>query len=483
MASPHGARVGVGAEAADPVVSFLHELRFEDLPDAVIEQARRCVLDLMAVGAAGSSTTLSRIVRDHAVGHFGAGASAARMMFDGRRVSPPGAALAGGMTIDSIDAHDGHPLTKGHAGAAVLPSVLACADCADDGEAIAGHELLTVLVVGYEIATRAGLALHATAADYHSSGAWSALACAAVAARLLRLDQAATGHALGIAEYHAPRSPMMRCIDHPTMVKDGSGWAAMAGVDAAYLAADGFTGSPAALLERGADDVWADLGARWRIMEHYTKPYPVCRWAHPAVDAALALRQGLSQPSAALVERVEVETFAPAVRLATRLPATTEEAQYSLPFCVAAALVHGRLGVSEIDGMGLRDGEVARLSTSMTIWERPSYSERFPAQRCAQVTLVLRDGRHVVTEIASAKGDPNDPLSAAELDEKYRSLTEPALGRDGSDRIRAAVSALGAADSTVGRLLDAVFQAPALVRPEGPAYTARRAQHLARTWQ
>jgi 2-methylcitrate dehydratase PrpD len=180
-------------------------------------------------------------------------------MFDGRRVSPPGAALAGGMTIDSIDAHDGHPLTKGHAGAAVLPSVLACADCADDGEAIAGHELLTVLVVGYEIATRAGLALHATAADYHSSGAWSALACAAVAARLLRLDQAATGHALGIAEYHAPRSPMMRCIDHPTMVKDGSGWAAMAGVDAAYLAADGFTGSPA----RSSSAEWTTSGRTW----------------------------------------------------------------------------------------------------------------------------------------------------------------------------------------------------------------------------
>jgi 2-methylcitrate dehydratase PrpD len=213
-------------------------------------------------------------------------------------------------------------------------------------------------------------------------------------------------------------------------------------------------------------------------MEHYTKPYPVCRWAHPAVDAALALRQGLRQPSAALVERVEVETFAPAVRLATRLPATTEEAQYSLPFCVAAALVHGRLGVSEIDGMGLRDGEVARLSTSMTIWERPSYSERFPEQRCAQVTLVLRDGHHVVTEIASAKGDPSDPLSAAELDEKYRSLTEPALGRDGSDRVRAAVSALGAADSTVGRLLDAVFQAPAprLSAVAAPLRAARRSR-------
>jgi 2-methylcitrate dehydratase PrpD len=199
---------------------------------------------------------------------------------------------------------------------------------------------------------------------------------------------------------------------------------------------------------------------RWRITEHYTKPYPVCRWAHPAVDAVLALRQDLERPSSALVERVEVETFAPAVRLGARRPHTTEQAQYSLPFCVAAALVHGHLGVREIDGTELRDGEVTRLSTSMTVRERPSYSARFPAERCARVALVLRDGRRTVTEVAGARGDPTDPLSAAELDEKYRSLTEPVLGQQGSERISAAVSGLTAADSTAKRLLDVVLEAP-----------------------
>ena len=451
------------------VVGFLHELHFADLPDVVVEQAQRCLTDLLGVAAAGSSTALSRIVRDHAVRHFAASSGGARMLFDGRLVSPVGAALVGGMTIDSIDAHDGHALTKGHAGAAVLPSLLAYLD---SGIAVRGRELLTVLVVGYEIGIRAGMSLHAAAADYHSSGAWSSLACAAIGARLLGLDYQATNHALGIAEYHAPRSPIMRCIDHPTMVKDGSGWGAMTGVEAAYLAAGGFTGAPAQLLSPpGAGvDVWSDLGSRWRIREEYFKPYPVCRWAHPAIDAVLALRQGLRPPYSTVVERIEIDTFSHAVRLATQRPTTTEQAQYSLPFCVATALARGRLGVDEIDGAALEDREVARLSTSATVRERADYSARFPGQRCAQVTLVLRDGRRVLAEAASAKGDATDPLSDAELTEKYTSLTEPILGPRRSARILGVARVLADADATAAPLLNAVLDAPA---PPGHRQLAR----------
>ena len=108
---------------------------------------------------------------------------------------------------------------------------------------------LASLVVGYEIGTRAGIALHRTACDYHTSGAWIAIAAAALGARSMGLDAAQTREAIGIAEYHGPRSQMMRVVDQPTMVKDGSGWGAMAGVSAAYLAAEGFTGAPAVTVE------------------------------------------------------------------------------------------------------------------------------------------------------------------------------------------------------------------------------------------
>ena len=93
---------------------------------------------------------------------------------------------------------------------------------------------------------------------------------------MLGLDPAVTAEAVGIAEYHGPRSQMMRVIDHPTMLKDGSGWGAMAGVSAAYLARDGFTGAPAITMTAPeVHDRWADLGSTWWILDQYFKPHPV----------------------------------------------------------------------------------------------------------------------------------------------------------------------------------------------------------------
>jgi len=150
-----------------------------------------------------------------------------------------------------------------------LPALLAFADT---GPPIDGKTFLTLLVLGYEIGTRAGIALHASTPDYHSSGAWNALACAAIGARALHLTPSQTNHALGIAEYHGPRAPMMRCIDHPTMVKDSSAWGAPAGVSAALLAAQGFTGAPATTVTADSTrNIWDDLGRRWRINEQYLK--------------------------------------------------------------------------------------------------------------------------------------------------------------------------------------------------------------------
>ncbi len=262
-------------DAPPSPVAFALGLAPGDLPGPVRAAATRCLLDTLGVGVAGSRTALSRIARDHAATLFGG--DGARLWQDGRRVSAAGAALAHGMTIDALDAHDGFKLAKGHVGCGVVATALAFADCA-------GPELVARIVAGYEVGTRAGLALHASVADYHTSGAWIALACAAIGARALGLDEAREREAVGIAEYHGPRSQMMRCIDHPTMVKDGSGWGAMAGVSAAFLARDGFTGAPAVTMEDvGQRGVWSDLGTRWRILEQYVEPYPVCRWAKPAV--------------------------------------------------------------------------------------------------------------------------------------------------------------------------------------------------------
>ncbi|WP_294607273.1 MmgE/PrpD family protein [uncultured Roseovarius sp.] len=443
------------AVASRDFTAFLHDVQFKDIPEDVRRFARRWLLDLIGVAAGGTCTELSRIILDHATSQFGAGKHGARMLFDGRFVSPAGAALAGGMTIDALDGHDGHKLTKGHVGCGVLPALLAISDAEGRDS---GEEFLTALVLGYEIGSRAGIALHRTASDYHTSGAWIAVACAALGARGLGLNSTKTREAIGIAEYHGPRSQMMRCIDHPTMLKDGSGWGAMAGVSAAYLAADGFTGAPALSVEHDdVADLWSDLGQRWCIFEQYYKPWPVCRWAQPPVRAILDLRTQ-HDLSAADVDHIEVTTFHQSKRLAVRQPRTTEEAQYSTSFPAAAAMVRGGLGPEDIAGAALNDPEILRLSNGMVIKECDAYNDAFPARRFAHVTLHLRGGRQLTSTRTEASGDPENPASDAEIRAKFHAWAEPVLGQGKADAIESAVDRLASGSTTP--LFDLILSNP-----------------------
>lgn len=401
------------------VTEFIHETRWEDLPAAVQRQARRCLLDTMGAAIAGRSTDLSRIIHSFSAANFAG--RGAYLWLDGREVSPPGAALANGMTIDALDIHDGSNAVKGHAGVAVIPAVIATQGLAAPN-AKSGCELLTSLIVGYEIALRAGEALHATAADYHTSGAWNALGCAAVTARRLQLDGAQTRHALGIAEYHGPRSPMMRCIDYPTMVKDGSGWGALAGVSAALLARQGFSGAPAETVESSSTAAfWGDLGVHWRVTDLYFKPHAVCRWAQPAITAALAL-QAAHDFALDDVREIRVYTFAAAARLALWRPMTTEEAQYSLPFPLAAALIHGALAAPQLSGAALSDPRVLRLARLVHLVDEAQFSALFPTKRLARVVIELNDGVMLASDAVEAPWERDNPPGDEALQEKFRRL-------------------------------------------------------------
>src|SRR5438132_7394162 len=163
------------------VPAFVRGLRFDRLPDAVVTSAQRSLLDLIGVAAAGSRTRAAAIANAYAATQLRGSDRDARILFDGRRAGMAGAAFAGATTIDALDAHDGHVLTKGHAGAALLPALLAMIDGGVDCD---GAEFIACVVLGYEIGTRAGIALHTSVTDFHCSGAWNALACAPLAARL-----------------------------------------------------------------------------------------------------------------------------------------------------------------------------------------------------------------------------------------------------------------------------------------------------------
>jgi 2-methylcitrate dehydratase PrpD len=398
------------------VFDFCKNLTWEAIPTDVQHQSKRCLLDLIGVAAAGHTTPTADLINNHAVAMFGGGKSA--LFFDGRLVSPAGAAMANGMTIDSMDAHDGHVLTKGHAGCGVLPALVAIIQA--QGLTLTGTEFLTTLVIGYEIAIRSGIALHATAPDYHTSGAWVAIAAAAMGARLMDMDQEQFRHAIGIAEYHGPRSQMMRVVDAPTMLKDGSGWGAMAGVSAAYLAQSGFTGAPAISVED--TDHFDDLNEKWHMMGQYFKLYPVCRWAQPAIEAAAALKteHGFNAED---IQSIRIETFHEGKRLAVGKPTTSDEAQYNLPFSVAAYLVHDSLGPRELTGAGLTDPATLALMDKIVMYEDDTFNARFPAERWARAIITLKDGQSFISADTTAQGDWDNPPTDETLNAKYDDLT------------------------------------------------------------
>ncbi|MDA7965347.1 MmgE/PrpD family protein [Ruegeria sp.] len=415
---------------------FAADLRYEDLPKAALWTLRRSFVDTMGVAAVGATTELSDIARRVAPMIFGAGSSgSARMLMDGRAVSPVGAAMAGAFTIDSIDAHDGTTPCKGHAGSAIFPAMIAMAQAS--GESMDGKRFAEILATAYEISYRAGLVQHATCADYHTSGAWTAVGVAAAGAKLLGGNANQIRQAAGIGEYHGPRSQMMRCIDHPTMVRDGVGWGAPSGVTAAYLATEGFTGAPALTCEgeEGAE-YWADLGTGWRLIDHtHYKAYPCCRWAHPSLDSVHDMMQqhGFSHDQ---VETVEIRTFHYATRLAGHAPQNQDEFAYAIAFPVAAMIVRGQVGVTELSAEALKDPDILRISHATKLIDDPEMTRISTEKRWAQVTIILKDGRRIEDAPRTPRGDADMPLSDGQITDKYHMLADPVLGRARAEEIR-----------------------------------------------
>ncbi len=321
-----------------------------------------------------------------------------------------------------------------------------------------GKDLATYLALAYEISYRAGLTQHDTCTDYHTSGAWTAVGVAAMTARILGCDAAQIHEAAGIGEYHGPRSQMMRCIDHPTMVRDGVGWGAPTGVTAGVLAQTGFTGAPA-LTCQGPQ--WWGLGDSWKLVTdtHY-KPYPCCRWSHPSIDAAaeLMVRHGLSHHD---IASVEIKTFHNATRLAGHTPVSADEFAYSIAFPVACMIVRGQVGVPELDISALSNPEILRISTATSLIDDPHLTQVSDGKRWAQVSILMRDGTRHEAAPRTPRGDTDLPLSNKEISDKYHLFADPIIGAETAGCIETLCAGFDYLDAGgVQGLLDIILRKP-----------------------
>lgn len=407
------------------VVRFIHSLRLQDCPPSVVRQAKRCFLDLLSCSFAGLPARSSQIARSFALS-FG-GNPECSLWGDGRPVPLPLAVYANTTSCEALDADDGYNPVKGHPGAFLLPVTLAFAE--RDG--VDGASALESLITGYEIAMRAGRIVHAMYSAYHGSGSWGGVGTAAIAARLLRLDEEQTAHALGTAEYHGVMAPIMRCVSYPAMVKDGVAWSAFSGVSGAIMSRSGFTSTFSLFGLSDATHWVSSLGSQFLIEQLYFKPYCSCRWAQPAICAALELVRD-KNINVRAIQSIRVETFAEACALSQKLPTTSEEAQYNVRFPVAAALLRGDFGPSEILESNLDAPDVCALAQQIECVPREEFQREFPARRIAEVFISTGDSTFRSGAV-SVHGDPNDPMSDREIEDKFLRYSSSFLSPDEAD--------------------------------------------------
>lgn len=422
----------------DLVVQFISDARWDRLPPAVQRMARMALLDNLGATLVGTLTPVSRITAGYAESTWPG--DEATILLHGKRASAVGAAFANGHAANGVDIDDCALYTKGHPGAQIFPTALAMAE----SQGVSGAEMLTATVVGYEVAHRAARIWHATHQVYQACGSWGSVVCAAITAHLLRLPAAQIHHALGIADYYAPNLPMMRDIDHPTMVKHGIGWGTMTGITAAQLAAQGFTGIPSLFGLDQFHDWVADIGQDYIMADGLAwKGYSCCAWDHAAMKGAAKLIKD-HKIRAELIDRIHVEAPHVTVRLGTDLPTTTEEAQFSLGWPLAALLVDGEVGPAQILEHRFEDPQIRAIAERIEVVETEEMNSLYrraeqgdlQGRYAARVTITLKDAQ--VFESGIIEGNINFPQQGwdeARLEGKFRWLTQHVLDQAHIDEL------------------------------------------------
>jgi 2-methylcitrate dehydratase PrpD len=293
---------------------------------------------------------------------------------------------------------------------------------------------------------------------FHTTGTVGVFGAAAACARLRGLSVEQTARALGIAGSGAG-GIFEFLSDGSTSKHFHAGHAALAGLLAVDLAAGGLTG-PLAIFEGDEGflrvygqqtdhtSLLADLGQRFELANVYFKLHAACAHCFSPIDAVLTLRQQVAAPE---VERIVVGTYHAAAILDTPQPRTRAAAKFSIPYCVAAAWLEGRVSEQLFDSAYLEDPTLQALAARVEVREDPALEADFPATRAARVEATLRDGRRLERIVDLPDGMPERPASPAALEVKFSGLAEPILGPPAAAAL--ADLALRGTDETVTTLL------------------------------
>jgi 2-methylcitrate dehydratase PrpD len=460
-----------GRLISETLAGFAHHLALSSIPARVRERAGHLMLDATGIAYASGRYEFAHKAMTAVAGLGGEGA--VPVIGLPARLSVRDAALINGILVHGLDFDDTHTEGVIHATASLWPTVMATASM----RGASGADLMTAYVVGIEAATRLAAVgsgpFHQL--GFHPTGLIGVFGCALAAGTLMGLTPTALVMAQGIALSMAAGS--LEFLEDGAWTKRmHPGWAAQSGITAAALARQGFLGPSRAYegrfglfkayLQAGIEaERWgratAGLGEVWETMAVAVKPLPACHFTHACSDAALTLAKehkfaiGDIERIKALVPAEVVKTVCEPVANKRR-PANAYDAQFSIPYLIAASLVRGKFTLAELEADALGDERIQRLC-DLIDYEVDPHST-FPRHYSGEVKIALKDGRTLVEREAMNRGCADRPLSNQEIVDKFMGNARMSLSARQADAVRDAVLGLEQA-SDVRPVIDRICQA------------------------
>ncbi len=450
----------LSANHASRLISFVSTLPTAAIPPLAFDNARRCLLDAIGCGLFGASQPWSNIMSAQLLAEKSHGA--ATVFGHATPLAAPAAALCNGTAIHGFELDDLLPAAIIHPGTVIVPAVLAVAENASEQSEISGEHLLRAIIIGYEVTARISLAMGTDASHhgFHKTSVVGPVASAIACGCVLGLNAQQITCAAGIAASMASGIKSYVASGGGGMVKRmHAGWAASSGVRAALLARDGFTGPSGAIDGRyGLLDVFggasanavhltAGLGDVWAINAVWFKVYPLCGWIQGVVQLLGAMR-GSTLYAPDQIKKVVVGTSAFAVNgNSNPAPADTMDAQYSIPYCAALALLRDPGDPRAFEPAAYNDAALRALAARVETRVDDACEAVYPQRFGSRVQLHLANGEVLEAATLDPHGTPADPCSDLELTAKFKRLAALAPLRVDSAAIARVVSHLQAVTS------------------------------------
>ncbi len=435
------------------LVEFLHGLEPGGLPDEVLDRARYFLLDYLAVTIRGSREESAKAVQRMVER---TGANGCSTVIGTRMRTIPGlAALANGSAAHGIEQDDTHSGGSIHLGATMYSAALALAETMPDTSM---DVLLTAVVAGFEAAARIAMAVQPKehyALGFHMTATCGVFGAAITSAKLLGLTEAQTLAAVGIAGSMAAGS-MEFLAEGAWTKRIHPGLAAQNGIQAALLAAEGFSG-PLHILEGRdgflhgysrnpvPDRLTADLGKSFEILHTAVKPHACCRYMQGPIDAILAMMRE-HKLEADQIQRIEIAVLEAGwgivaePRAKKYKPESVVDAQFSMPFGAAIAVLDGAAGLAQFTLENARAPKIRELMNKVALVKEAGIEENFPQEWPARVVMILEDGQRHEKFVRYPKGDPENPLTWDEMTAKFRALAGTVISAERCETITAAIS-------------------------------------------